>query len=391
MLTTRKIKAWYLVHKWTSLVCTAFLLMLCVTGLPLVFHEEIDDLLKPQVRPAEMAPDTPKASLDQVVAAAKRVRPGDFVRFVFWDDEDPNAVFATMVPRLDAPRDAGKFVKLDARTAEVLDQPEFGEGLTAFLLKLHTDMFLGLPGELFLGGMGLLLIAAIVSGVVLYGPFMRKLDFGAVRRDRSRRVRWLDLHNLLGIVTVAWLAVVGATGIVNTLALPILQAWRADALGGMIAAYKDKAPIARLGSVDRALASAQALAPGMAPQFIAYPGSLFSTAHHYAVFLHGATPLTERLLKPVLIDAETGAVSASRDMPWYVTTLLVSQPLHFGDYGGLPLKIVWVLLDAITIVVLGSGLYLWLKRSSPLDARIAALAGEAADARQPHAPPRAAE
>ncbi len=389
MLTTRKIRAWYFVHKWTSLVCTAFLLMLCVTGLPLVFHEEIDDLLKPQVQPAEMAPGTPKASLDQVVAVAKQVRPGEFIRFVFWDDDDPNAVFVTLVPRLDAPRDAGKFVKLDARTAAVLDQPEFGEGLTAFLLKLHTDMFLGLPGELFLGGMGLLLIAAIVSGVVLYGPFMRKLDFGTVRRDRARRVRWLDLHNLLGIVTVAWLAVVGTTGVVNTLALPILQAWRADALGGMIAAYKDKTPPAQLGSVDRALNSAQALAPGMAPQFIAYPGSLFSTAHHYAVFLHGATPLTERLLKPVLIDAETGTVSASRDMPWYVTTLLVSQPLHFGDYGGLPLKIVWALLDIVTIVVLGSGLYLWLKRrSSPLEARITALA---ADARLPHAPPRAAE
>jgi len=41
----------------------------------------------------------------------------------------------------------------------------------------------------------------------------------------------------------------------------------------------------------------------------------------------------------------------------------VSQPLHFGDYGGMPLKIIWAVLDAITIVVLGSGLYLWLRRS----------------------------
>jgi uncharacterized iron-regulated membrane protein len=45
-----------------------------------------------------------------------------------------------------------------------------------------------------------------------------------------------------------------------------------------------------------------------------------------------------------------------------VTTLLVSQPLHFGDYGGLPMKILWALLDLITIIVLASGLYLWLKR-----------------------------
>ena len=50
--------------------------------------------------------------------------------------------------------------------------------------------------------MGLLLLVAIVTGVVLYAPFMRKLAFGEVRRDRSTRVKWLDLHNLLGIVTL---------------------------------------------------------------------------------------------------------------------------------------------------------------------------------------------
>ena len=52
----------------------------------------------------------------------------------------------------------------------------------------------------------------------------------------------------------------------------------------------------------------------------------------------------------------------TREMPWYVTTLFVSQPLHFGDYGGMPLKIIWAILDVITIIVLISGLYLWLKR-----------------------------
>jgi uncharacterized iron-regulated membrane protein len=49
-----------------------------------------------------------------------------------------------------------------------------------------------------------------------------------------------------------------------------------------------------------------------------------------------------------------------------VTSLLVSQPLHFGDYGGLPLKIIWALLDVIAIVVLASGLYLWLRKRRPV-------------------------
>ena len=37
-------------------------------------------------------------------------------------------------------------------------------------------------------------------------------------------------------------------------------------------------------------------------------------------------------------------------------------PLHFGDYGGLFLKVLWALLDIFTIIVLGSGVYLWLAK-----------------------------
>ena len=43
----------------------------------------------------------------------------------------------------------------------------------------------------------------------------------------------------------------------------------------------------------------------------------------------------------------------------------------------MPLKIIWAVLDIITIVVLVSGLYLWLsRRKKPIDERIAGLERE---------------
>lgn len=79
--------------------------------------------------------------------------------------------------------------------------------------------------------------------------------------------------------------------------------------------------------------------------------------------IHGGdTPLTSCLLKPVLLDAETGVVADTRELPCYLKALFVSQPLHYGDYGGLPLKTIWARLDLFTIVVLGSGLYLCVAR-----------------------------
>jgi uncharacterized iron-regulated membrane protein len=258
--------------------------------------------------------------------------------------------------------EGGKTVAVDARTAKVLAQPVFDEGFMYVMLKLHVDLFAGLAGKLFLGLMGILLVTAIVSGVVLYAPFMRKLDFGAVRRDRSPRVKWLDLHNLLGAVTIVWLTVVGLTGIINTWADLVIKYWQFDQMSQMTAPYKGLAPPARHGSLDAAVRSALAREPQMNLGFIAYPGTLFSSPHHYAVFMRGTEPLTARLFKPVLVDTQTAKVTDSRELPWYVTALLVSQPLHFGDYGGMPMKIIWALLDVITIVVLGSGLYLWFAR-----------------------------
>ena len=77
-------------------------------------------------------------------------------------------------------------------------------------------MFAGQPGKLFLGAMGFLFLVAIISGVVLYWPFTRRLSFGTLR-DKSRRIAWFDWHNLLGAITIAWALVVGATGVINTL------------------------------------------------------------------------------------------------------------------------------------------------------------------------------
>ncbi len=118
----------------------------------------------------------------------------------------------------------------------------------------------------------------------------------------------------------------------------------------------------------------RAAVPGARVSFVAWPGTSYSTRHHYMVALAGDTPLTRRLVTPAMVDAATGRLVVVRPMPWYMKALFLSAPLHFGDYGGLPLKILWALLDLAAIVVLASGLYLWLgKRRTPLDRRVAEL------------------
>ncbi|MFZ5689940.1 MAG: PepSY-associated TM helix domain-containing protein [Pseudomonadota bacterium] len=352
-------RIWSKIHTWTSMISTVFLLLLCITGLPLIFNHELNHALYDEVEPAQLPADTPPANLDTVVANGLARVPGHAVQFMFWDRDEPELIWLSVGKTVDSNPDENRLLKLDSRTGEFLEEPDFRSRITYVIYRLHVDMYAGLPGKLFLGLMGLLFCVAIVSGVVLYWPSTRKLDFGAMRRDRPRMVRWLDLHNLLGVVTVVWALTVGLTGVINTWADLIFKLWQNDQLVAMTQAYKDRQVPQGPTSVDGAVATARQAMPGMQPSFVAFPGNPFSSKSHYAVFMRGETPLTSRLLRPALIEAETGKLTDSRELPLYATALLVSQPLHFGDYGGMPLKIVWAVLTVATIVVLITGLYLW--------------------------------
>ncbi|HBO13622.1 MAG TPA: peptidase [Halieaceae bacterium] len=359
-MTRRSIAAWQAVHSWTSLACTVFLLMLCLTGLPLIFHDEIDAALNPSGwTPAN--PGGEHLSLDAVLAIGLAERPGEVPIFLSFDDDRP-VVNLTTGPAADAYGSAMTMLSYDLTSGDLVPAGTVGEGVMHFLLQLHTDLFLGLPGMLFLGFMGLLFALSLLSGVVLYWPFNRRLRFGTVRRSQSRRVRWLDWHNLLGMAALGWLLLVGLTGVVNTLAEPIIDTWRTRELAALTAPYAGGEPPARPSSLAYEVAQAEAAAPAMDLQFVAFPGSDWSTPFHYAVFLHGRTPLTEQLARPVLVSAVDGRLAGSREMPWYVKALALSEPLHFGDYGGLLLKLVWALLDLFAIAILVTGVYLWIVR-----------------------------
>ncbi len=376
MTAASTIKTWYLVHKWTSLVCTIFLLIICLTGLPLVFHHEIEHWLDDAKPLSDVPASTPPANLDKLVENAKAMYPGEVVDYLFFDPDEPQ-VYVGMAKKPGDGQVSGHAVRMDGRTGDVLlDGPLYTEDRFSFMgimLSLHVDLFAGLPGELFLGFMGLLFCVAIVSGVVLYGPFMKKLEFGTVRAGRSTRLKWLDLHNLLGIVTLVWAFVVGVTGVINELSTPLFRLWQGTELVRILEPYKGQNVPAELASAQSAADTARKALPGNDVSFIAFPGNAFGSPHHYIAWMRGATPLTSKMNTPVLIDGRTGELTTVAKMPWYLTALELSRPLHFGDYAGLPLKIIWAVLDLITIVVLVSGLYLWLARRRATEARIAEL------------------
>ena len=89
---------------------------------------------------------------------------------------------------------------------------------------------------------------------------------------------------------------------------------------------------------------------------VQYPLEMLQSPSHYVIWSKGTTSFSSYLSTPVLIEATTGELT---EAPWYLKALSIGRPLHLSNYSTLPLKILWTLLDIITIGMLVSGIYAW--------------------------------
>ncbi len=114
----------------------------------------------------------PRASLDAVVAAAQARYPGARPLFASQEPHDDSIWYVTVRGAETSPR--LEQAAVDAVTAEVLGEPRMAEnGVMGAIRSLHVDLFAGQRGALFLGAMGMVFLASLVSGLVLYAPFLR--------------------------------------------------------------------------------------------------------------------------------------------------------------------------------------------------------------------------
>lgn len=366
MSSAKSIRRWYGIHKWTSLISTLFMLLACVTGLPLIFSAEIDAMSRHLSGSTAVVSEDPSSrlSLDEMAEIARAARPDAHLQLLYRDSGDPGVTGFAMGEKLDGPIGSSEFLRIEEASGEVLGAFRVSDGIMGLLFVLHSELFAGVLGTLFLGVMAMALTASIVSGIVLYAPFMRRRSFAVIRLNKTRRVRWFDLHNGLGIVLAAWLLVVSVTGVINTWANPITSYWMLNDLQRMV--DSDTTPIpedrAIRSSLDEAVIVADAAKETGEMLFIALPGSELSSDRHYLVVFVGNTPVTSRLYYGAAVNAHSGELVASPELPVYLAAALLSQPLHFGDYGGLPLKIVWLVFGVGSVVLLWSGLVLWWRK-----------------------------
>lgn len=149
MTTRPEVTRWFRfnlwVHRWSSLVVTLPFLVLCVTGILLIFHEELDAALG--VVPKNTAPT--HARLAECMIRVARDFPDQRVLSVGLDPEGHPDVFLVVVgPPSDTGFDHARLTFYDLGIGRHLGDSDPSKTFTGVLLKLHAAWFLGPAGRL---------------------------------------------------------------------------------------------------------------------------------------------------------------------------------------------------------------------------------------------------
>jgi len=348
------------VHRWSSIIVSANFILFALTGLVLVFHDEIDVAtgVTPELREGEHAP-VEQLPLAQALQIAQKANPGLHPLFASQRKEIPNTVLFGFAAGEEAVRPS-KMLAVDRREAKILPKVDISGSFTFFVLRLHAEFLAGPPGRLVLGVVGLAILVSIVTGIFVYGPTMKRFSFGLLRRDRSGRALLADLHKLLGAATFAWQFLVALTGVILCFGVVMFQGFARSEIKSLATPYADVPAVTDFTTIDAAAASAEAAEPTRHWRSILFPGSSLATKHHFTVLLEGGEGLESHMLGVVVADAVQPSDVTVLKLPLYLKAMLVSEPLHFGNYGGLTLKLLWTLFTLISLALSVSGVWVFL-------------------------------
>lgn len=346
MALSQQIFRW---HRITGLIAGGFLLLLSFTGSLLVFSDEIDHALNK--RYFHVDPQGQRQSLNALYAAGTKALPGNpYLTF----QRMPQAADEALVMRAEYSAENKVYVYVNPYTAEVLHTRGNKDYFTGFLLYLHFTLMSGRNGSIIILFMAAVMLIAIATGLYVYRKHLLKvLTFRDKIEWKLRRRRWRNLHRIVGVWSLVFNLLIVITG--------ILIQWKV--VGARVGKKAPSVAIEQSIDYDALAVKAKATIPDYTIMAIRPP----RTAGGPVLFLGNAG-------EPLIFGEFGTTISLSADSAKVVKQTLFTnaplsvkwdaavKPLHFGNYGGIPLKVLYSLLGLTPGALALSGILIWYRR-----------------------------
>jgi uncharacterized iron-regulated membrane protein len=224
-------------------------------------------------------------------------------------------------------------------------------------------------GRSLVGVVGVVLLLSILTGVVAHTK-IREEAF-SLRLRRSVRLKWQDAHKAVGLWSLPFAVMIAFTGAflgIVALLAPIVAAiaFKGDVERLERAVFGEAPERTGIAAEMISLERIGALRPpesGRAPErvILTHRGD---EAAVFDVFFLADTELAR--YDTISVDGVTGEAGAGGQFGGEVTpdqrVTGAMSPLHYGNYGGVPLKLLYLALGLGLCVVTALGLMMWVER-----------------------------
>jgi uncharacterized iron-regulated membrane protein len=340
------------IHGSIGIPIGLFLVVISLTGAAIVFHEESDRALNPSlwyITPP--ATQTAQVSLDTMLGAAKSAHPD----LPMWFVQVPKQPEHSYIINQKLPNELRLQTFINPYTGEILGERIWERSLIGFMYAVHHDLFLGKVGQITVGVTGVLLLCMAITGISLWTGW-RKLGNGF-------KIRWkspfalvsYDLHNVSGIISSVFLIVTAFTGAIIVILhfLPMFNQ----------VPETQSAPPTQPVAMTALVQKANAVMPEGKDSLIE-----FSDRDPKSLTIRKKLPNQETGrfdLSTVELDRYSGEIIQVNKVvkaEGLFRFIVAIADLHFGTFGGLPTRILYVFVGLMPTFLLVTGLVIWKRR-----------------------------
>ena len=246
-------------------------------------------------------------------------------------------------------------------------------GLGEFLYRLHFFSQIPYIGAYLAGFISLFFLFAIVTGVIVHWKKVISNFYQFNPKKALKRV-WTDAHTALGVIGLPFQFMFAITGAYFCLSILVLIPANFLYNGNQEKLMEDLRPDRKvyewvkktdkkLPSVNEFVEKNTKIWNDFNPEYVHiknYGGS------NMKYLLLGSLDTKERFLSSgsIMYDFETGKTTINRNPnePRYTDDIQLSMGrLHFGNFGGVAIKIIYFILALITCFVIITGVLIWIE------------------------------
>lgn len=345
-------------HRWVGVTLAVLLMIQGLTGMLLVFRDEIDRVIHPALVVAPAPARVPVQALMDAVEARHPGVPVSRAEFSAW--EDGAALF-----KLTAKDGTRWLTAVDPYRGVIVRDGSLAAWPGEWIFLIHDSLLAGPVGETIVGieGFGLLFLA--LTGPIVWWPGRKRLKQGLrLVTDRGADLKWRTLHRTGGALIAVVLLMSATTG--------VLMVWKPEFRGVLriVTPVTDK-PTPKVGEqlgvamvpLDQLIAKARAEYGATPLRQIRFS----SEGRVAAIFLESDITVRAEGAKQIYYNRYDGNdighyVSGALPVGTEIVDWLIT--LHTGLFGGTATRLLMVIAGLSLAGLSGSGLWLWYSRTA---------------------------